>query len=323
MIVPVTRFALLAVLMPAVVPAQQAPTVRAGTSVQPDTVTVGDPFVVTVRIAAPPGSRITFPEPPDSGGTVEALDPRQVRTIPDSLAVQQVATWRLAAWDTGDQPVPLGDVEVDVDGVLRRVPLGALAVHVRSVLPADSAQRVPKPARDLFEFGPPWWTWLVAALIAAALLALLWWWWRRRQRREAAPVDPFEEATSAFERVEALGLVSAGERGRHVALMVDVLRGYLAAIIPEALESRTSSELLTALAARATVPTTRLATVLGEADLIKFARRSITADRARALGEEARAIAVVVHDADEAERAAMAAAAADAADAARHPGRAA
>lgn len=302
------RLAILALLLPAAALAQQAPAVRAGTSVQPDTVTVGDPFLVTVRIAAPLGARITFPEVPDSGASVEALDPRQVRTVPDSLAVQQVATYRFAAWDTGDQPIPLGDALVELGGAQRRVALGALSVHVRSVLPADSAQRVPKPARDIFVFGPPWWIWVVAALIAAALLGLVWWWWRRRQRREPRRVDPFEQATAAFDRVEALGLVSAGERGRHVALMVDVLRSYLAAILPEALESRTSTELLVALGARATVPTTRLATVLGEADLIKFARRSVTADRARALGEEARAIAMAVHDAEEAARAAAAAA---------------
>ena len=42
-------------------------------------------------------------------------------------------------------------------------------------------------------------------------------------------VDPFAHAKAEFQRIEALGLLDAGERGRYVALMIDVLRDYLAA----------------------------------------------------------------------------------------------
>jgi hypothetical protein len=172
-------------------------------------------------------------------------------------------------------------------------------VHVRSVLPAYSALHVPKPQRPLFEFGRPWWHWLLAILAALGIIGLFWWWWYRRRKRRRGPVeDPFAEAEDEFDRVERLGLVEAGERGRYVALMVEVLRTYLARRIPQAHPSLTTSELLVAVREHPTVPVNRLALVLADADLVKFARRATTAERARELGAEARGIVAAVHDAE-------------------------
>lgn len=270
-----------------------------GFSVDPDTVTVGDPFRVSVRIRAPLGASVTFPAAPDSGATVEALDSRRETQSPDTLALDVSATWRLAAWDTGDQLLRLGDVVVQVDGRERRIPLSALSIHVRSVLPADTSLHVPKPQRALFEFGRPWWHWLLAILAALGIIGLfLWWWYRRRKRRRGPVEDPFAEAEAEFERVERLGLVEAGERGRYVALMVEVLRTYLARRIPDAHPSLTTSELLVAVREHSTVPVNRLALVLADADLVKFARRATTAERARELGTEARGIVKAVHAAE-------------------------
>jgi hypothetical protein len=272
-------------------------TVQRGVTVTPDTVTVGEPFRLTVRIHAPLGATIEFPNGPDSGATVEALDSKQVRATPDSTAVDQTVTYRLAAWDVGWQPLRVADVIVKLDAQERRVSLGAVRVFVRSVLPADSAQRIPKPARPIFEFGRPWWFWLLMGLLALGLIGLFIWWWRRRRRaKPEAAVDPYEEAERRFAHVESLELIEAGERGRHVALMVEVLREYTAQVIEEAAAALTTTELLVALRGTSRVPTTRLASVLSEADLIKFAARTVSADRARELGREARAIARVVHE---------------------------
>jgi hypothetical protein len=276
-------------------------TVQRGVSVTPDTVTVGEPFRLTVRIHAPLGATIEFPNGPDSGATVEALDSKQVRVTADSLAVDQTASFRLAAWDVGWQPLRVPDVIVRLDGRERHVSLGAMRVFVRSVLPADSAQRIPKPARPIFEFGRPWWFWLLMGLLALGLIGLFIWWWRRRRRPKTEPaVDPYEEAERRFAHIESLELIDAGERGRHVALMVDVLREYMAQVIDESTEAFTTTELLVALRGTSRVPTTRLAALLSEADLIKFAARPISPDRARELGREAQAIARVVHDTQQA-----------------------
>lgn len=292
-----------------------APAARVGWLVQPETVTVGDPFRVLVRVQAAAGATIDFPAGPDSTDQLEAMAPRAVRASADTAGVDQTAVYTLTAWDVGTIPLPLGDIVVHAGAAERRVPLGAVSVFVRSVLPADSALRVPKPARPPFDIPRSWWLWIVAGLIAIALIALLLWWWRRRRRRQAPAraVDPFAHAEREFRRVEALGLVDAGERGRFVALMVEVLRGYLAAEYEAALPSLTTSELLDVLRATRGVPHDRLAQVLREADLIKFARRPVTADRARDLGREVRAIVARVHEARVAEAAAAAATAAEAA----------
>src|SRR5262249_35450005 len=151
----------------------------------------------------------------------------------------------------------------------RRVALTGISVYVQSVLPADSAKRVPKPARAIYEFGQPlWWIWaLVAAAILARLLGI--WWARRRRRRPplAAPVAPYKYAEDECARIEALGLVEAGERGRFVVLMVEVLRDYLAYRYTAAPLSLTTSELLEALHGQRPVPHERLRRALEEADL--------------------------------------------------------
>jgi len=280
--------------------AQQPPVaVQMGYTVEPDTVTVGDPFRLIVRVRAPLGASVEFPAGPDSGAAVEALDPRQEQQGPDSTSLELTAGWRLAAWDTGDQLLRLGDIVVRTDGRERRIPLSALKVYVRSVLPADTALRIPKPQRALFEFGRPWWHWLLAILAAIGIIGLLWWWWyRRRRRRKGEVEDPFAEAESEFERIERLGLVEAGERGRYVALTVEVLRTYLARRIPEAHQSLTTGELLISVRESPTVPVNRLALVLADADLVKFARRATTAERARELGTEARGIVGAVRAAE-------------------------
>lgn len=269
--------------------------VQMGITLTPDTVAVGDPFVLRVRVRAPRGATMQFPAGPDSGGAVEGLDPVRVERAADSASADETAIYRLVAWDVGDQPLLLPDVMVRVGTRTRVVSFAGTQVFVRSVLPVDSAQRVPKPPRDVLAQAPPWWrSWIAAlALAVLALLLLLWWLWRRRRRRGggAAPaVDPLVLAEREFARVEALGLLEAGERGRFVALMVEVLRDYLAARVTGAHPALTSTELLHVVRRHEHVPADRLAAVLHESDLIKFARRSVAVDRARELAREARTI---------------------------------
>lgn len=277
-------------------PGSDAVPVQAAVAARPDTVHVGDPFVVEVGIRAPVGATITFPDAPDSSATVQALDPVRVEARPDSAGVVQWAYYRVAAWDIGTQPIVLADAVVRVGSAERRVSLAGHTVFVQSVLPADTTLRVPKPARSLYEFGAyPWWIWLLAAAVALLLL-LVWWWMRRRRRaRPAVVVDPYERAEKEFARIEALKLVDAGERGRYVALVVEVMRDYLAARYEAARLSFTTTELLTAIRGERAVPQERLARVLNEADLIKFAQRPVTPERARELGREARGVVVAEH----------------------------
>ncbi len=292
--------------------------VRFGARVEPDTVTVGLPFQVVVRVRAPRGARITYPDGPDTtraaAGAVQALDPRVVLPRPDTTAVELTAVYRLAAWDIGRQPLHLANVVVQEPAAGARggtvqgtIPLSDLSVVVRAVAPRDSALRIPRPARGYLAAGPPWWLrwlWLLALLAAAAAA---WWLWSRRRRTSTVQaIDPLAAAEEAFERLNRLGLLEAGERGRYVALATEVVREYLARRIAGASTALTTTELLAALAADDRVPRQQLRAVLSESDLVKFARHRVSTDQARELATTARG---VVRDVDGAARAARAAAA--------------
>jgi hypothetical protein len=274
------------------VPASSTITVRAGAIVDRDTVTVGDVVRLTVRVRAPLGSTVNFPTGLDSLAPVQALEPPTLRDGADSSVVDRVATYRLSAWDVGRQPIRLGDVLVQGDDGDRRVALSLPTLFVRSVLPADSAQRVPKPPRPLLDVRAPipWWWWALAALAAIAIGLLAWWWIRRRRRLGVSTDDPFADAEAAFARIERLRLADAGEPGRHAALMTDVVRRYLAARHEAATLAHTSGELLVAVVGVPTVPFERLRRLLDDVDPVKFAAAPLASQRARELGEEAKSI---------------------------------
>lgn len=288
--------------------------VQLGIAVRPETVTVGTRFIVAARVRAPEGATIAWPTAPDTTESLEIVSSRMIDSTTDSLRTEETARWRLAAWDTGTITIVFEDAVVTALDLERRVPLRA-HVYVRSVLPPDTALQVPKPPRDIMAADPPWWRWVALALLVAAIVSLLLWWYLRRRRRKPppAPVDAMQYAEREFNRVERMGLLEAGERGRFVALMVEVLRDYLALRLPGAAPSLTSTELVRYLRSRSDLPVQRLATVLTEADLVKFARRPVTAERAREIGHEARAIVREVEQVSARDRAIAAAAAGKAA----------
>jgi hypothetical protein len=274
--------------------------VSAGVTTSKDTVTVGEAFEIRVRVRAPADASIRFPDNPDTAGMVQARDPRTI-VVNDSLqSLDLTATYHVAAWDIGRQSIALEDAIVTFSSPTaeRRVPLANVSVFVRSVLPADSTLRVPKPARPLWETKAfPWW--LLALL--AALIAIgvgIWWWMRRRRRpKPVIVVDPYIRAQKEFTRLESMGLVDAGERTRFVALAVEVLRDYLVARYPEGSLALTSQELAAVLRRHPMVPVEQLRRVLHETDLAKFARWTLTEEHARNLAREARAIVESEHQA--------------------------
>lgn len=286
-------------------PAAAQQRVQMGVSVLPDTVRVGDPFRVVVRVRAPTGAVVEFPPVPDSTGAVQALDPMTTRTAEGDF-VDVTATYRLAAWQLEQQPIDLGDVIVRTGATRTVAPIPGASVYVQSVLPPDSSLHVPKPAKPIIALPvSPWLRWLLIALGLLALGLLAWWLWRRwqaRRGRSGDDVDAYGWAQREFERIEALGLVEAGERGRFVALMADVMRDYLVRRVPGAHPSLTSTELLAQMREAPVVPAERLANVLEEVDLVKFARRPVDAERARSLAKETRTLVADVEQAEAARR---------------------
>ena len=287
-------------------PTPVAVPVRIGVSLNPDTVTVGDHFTVIVRVRAPAGSTIEFPASTDSAATVDlAADPAiaEPKLLPSGTAgppteMEQLVAYRMAAWDVGAQPLGLGEIIVRSGIAERRVPLRSYTVFVQTVLPADTTLHVPKPARDLIAFAYPWWLkWLLLALGVLLALLLAWLAWRAYKRWKNRPVHPAALAQREFFRIEKLGLPDKNEGALHVALMVDVLRNYLAARAEGVRTSQTSTEVVAAVRASGALDpewTAGLAELLHEADLAKFAAWRVDPARARELGADARAVVETV-----------------------------
>ncbi len=296
--VPAVALALTLMAASAAVAQQPQIPVQAGVTIERDTVTVGEVVRLTIRVRAPQGATIGFPTAVDSSAVVQPLDAPTVRNGADSAsAADRIATYRLSAWDIGNQPITLGDVSVQTDVGERQVALTLPSLFVRSVLPADTALRIPKPARPILAVPSPtpWWWWALGAL-AALVLGLLAWWIVRRRRGVGTTGDPYRDASAEFDRIEKLRLIEAGEAGRHVTLMSDVVRRYLAARLEGVSLALTSGELQGAVRAVPTVPHDALRDVFASVDPVKFANAPLTTERARAIGDEARAIVRDEHE---------------------------
>lgn len=240
------------------------------TGLAPDTVTVGDPFRVVVRVSAPPGARVEFPPILLRNDTIGALAAAP-QVMMDSTGVH-TATYRAVAWVPGGHTVPAAAVTVLLPGgIPQRYRVQPPLPFVRSVLPADTAGLRPRGPKDV------WGTdrattlpWLLLALAALILLVLLaWWLWRRRHAGAAeAAMDARERALAALAelRPEATEVF-------YVQLSA-VLREFLAATSAEWGLDLASSELLAPLGASG-VPAAQLGalrSLLGAADRVKFAR---------------------------------------------------
>ena len=264
--------------------------VQMGYTVTPDTVLIGQPFNLFIKVRAPKGVRFEFPAGPDTTmqGVLRPMELRGEKLV-SMVADTAVALYRLVAWDVGVQPLRIPDVRITLEGLERTAPLSGAVVFVKSVLPADTSLRIPKPARPLIILPVfNWWPWL-ALLAAAIATALGWWAWRRYKNRPIPPVDPYVWAQREFARIEQQGLVEAGRFAEYFTSMIDVGREYLAARVPGVRKSDTTSELIRTMKPGEGIEA-KLPELLERADLAKFARAPIAGEDATAGGSSMRAI---------------------------------
>ncbi len=280
--------------------------VQAGVEMSKDTVTVGDPFSMTVRLRVPPDATVIWPVLSDSSAKIAPRAPMSRRDGPSNVAFrEELAEFVVSAWDTGRVNTGWEPILVVIGNDTVTVALANNGVYVRSVLSADTAEHVPRPAKPVFAQELPWWQrWWIAALVLLALATLAYVLWRRRRQparllATGPRLGAFEHAMHAFDRLDRLALTDAGEHGRASVLALDILRGYLSARIPVTSRAQTSAELLAVVGDDTRVPLARLIQLLVAVDAVKFARRSLTATDARHLTAEARA---VVESVEEVER---------------------
>ena len=245
--------------------------------VLPETVTVGQPFMVNLRAVPARGRTAIAPPVPDTGGVVEPLDPAVVTRRGDTLLVR----YRLIAWQPGVITIPLAPVRMT--RAQSEIPVATdIRVVVASVLPPDSASRVPKPSRGLFPAATPWWArwwkWLlgIAAALCAVYLAHR---WRTRERPVVEhTATPITRAEAAFARLDARALPALGEGGRHVTLATEIVRQYLAEIEPSLPLTLTNVELLDAARPIGGIPGIRLSQLLEQSDLVRFSGARTTTE---------------------------------------------
>jgi hypothetical protein len=272
-------------------------------TVQPDTVKIGAPFTVRIRVRAAKGATVRFPSPPDSADAVEAVDPRFVEEgAGTSSTIDRTAVYRLVAWDIGMRTARFAPVAVTLGGATQEFSVVVPPIVVQTVLPADTTERIPKDVRAPSpEPSGLWRLWFILAVLA---IGLAWYFWNHRSHPALVTpqIDAFVTASAAFAALDALALPAAGESARYVIASVDVMRAYLARRFPAALESLTPIELEAALAAdgsavSAPVDRAKLRELLMVDGALRFARGTASVDEAMALGGVARGIVRALQDA--------------------------
>jgi hypothetical protein len=291
----VNYLSLLLLLLQAIAtPSAQSPQsllpVQMGYRVNPDTVLIGQPFNLFIKVLAPKGVRFEFPLGPDTTAQ-NGVRPIELRgeKIVSMLGDTAVVLYHVVAWDVGIQPLRFPDVRISFQGQERSLTLGGASVFVKSVLPADTSLRIPKPPRPLIVLPAINWLLWLGLLAAAIAVVLLWWVWWRWRHRPKPPVDPYAHAEEEFARIEARHLLEDGRYTEYFTEMVDVTREYLAARVPGVRRSDTTSELLRAMKPREGVESV-LPRLLEKADLVKFARADIALAEARDAGRDLVAI---------------------------------
>ena len=265
----------------------------------PNGLTVGDPAqaVVTVRArAAELAGEPRFPVWGPAWGEAEIIEkdaPLKTGERDGIVTWQQTLTLR--AFRPGNVPLPPVPVEIPLKRgtVLSQTPAG-LALAVRSVIPPQDKNPIPKPPAAMrpLELGSRFW-WTLGILTALCLAGL---WLLRRRRRTAVagmaekiPVlPPFEELAGELDRLAAEPSMLA----LHTRLSL-ALRRYLGRRLPfPAVESTTAEIQRQLLSRRLPGPVVRpMVELLRACDLVKFARQEVDAARARERVAAARRLA--------------------------------
>jgi hypothetical protein len=291
--------ALLAVLLlpglPAVAPGGAglaAQEVRS--AVLADTIRVGDVFRVALRMELPAGVVAILPDTLPVRGDLENVGGRDERAVEGPGGTRTVtAAYQLTAWRPDSLPLPPLTILLRGPDGERVVEARLPVVHVRSVLPADTAGIEPRPARDVLGGTRLLWPWLLLALALVLAAIAAWLLSRRFRRRPAAPaapgIPPRERALAELDAARSAGLLERGEYKAFYSLVTEAVRRYLAALRPGWSADLTSGELLARLRADLPEEPRTLVRVLFAADLVKFARHRPGAEEALGDWESIRA----------------------------------
>ena len=251
-------------------------TVEFLTGVDRDTITIGDPFVLRLRVHRGVDDKAEiaygkdFPQPFEiryTGGIeTEQLENGRVRETQDIvLAIYQVGAFRVP---------PVSVHFVDAEGDSGKITSQPIDVLVQSVRPEGTTDiRDVKPPMVVVAQIPMWF-WLVVGGLILLLAGLVWYVYRRGRRpRSELPLPPVNWLEE-LDRVGQLGLIERENYRQYYSLLSAVLRRCLEAKTPVRAVERTTFEIGRDLRAQAFDDQLVMAIegFLNEADRVKFAK---------------------------------------------------
>lgn len=270
------------------------------------TLTVGDRLTLRLEVTHPLNSQVTLPQLDPQWGALEVLEQTQPETTDnnDGTATtgQDIV---VTAFEPGQYQTPsLVVTHHMADGSTEDISAPVILLTITSVLTDDTNLRDLKPQADLPT--PPLWPWVVAAILLAILVlgllagVSLWLYdrYRRRPRPELVPVPivdtrpPEIIAYAELDRIEALNLPAQHQIKQHYSLVDLCLRRYIEGRYEIPALEQTRTELQSAFR-RSPVRAEEAAEfmdILGESDLVKFARYVPHADNVHGLVNRARTL---------------------------------
>lgn len=244
-------------------------------SLEPDSLLLGQPALLTMSVLAQAGEDLRWPLPEKAqweGWRVLGVDSLLEESTPQGRRLTRVV--RLARYQLGEAVLPLhgplGSDSLAVD---------SLRALVLAQLP-DSAQ-----AADILEpesLAHTLWWWLSRAAVAVLALLLVGWAWRRWRRRgpkeklpPPIPPDPWRDFEEELERIDQLGLWRVDRTEEHYARLSLALRGLLEDCLGMPCRERSTEELRILLrdSPLGEGDLAELLRVLEENDWVKYARR--------------------------------------------------
>ena len=245
-------------------------------AVNRDTLTVGDPVLLNVRIVRESGDAVALMQ---NEGFLAPFEVRRrvppaVRETPDGR-VEETLAFELAVYRPGSVEVPSLALQVrTAEGDSGLISTGPIPVLVQSVRPPGMTDiRDVKPPVDI-DAGIPAWFWIAVAALIGLVAAFMWYWKRRRRKSEVDPPRPPVVWPDEVAKILRMRLVEKGALKRFYSLLSEVMRRYLEDRVRVDAMECTTQELVRDLR-RVPVGETEIAALerlLSEADLVKFAK---------------------------------------------------